>query len=80
MITELEAINKRMQNARIMKVEGALDNDDFISLKTISNTRIEVIEKQLANLSEKHSEINKLLPNALKRVSELDFIYKKRDS
>ena len=34
-----------------MKVEGGLDNDDFVSLKTISNTRIDVIVENSDDLT-----------------------------
>ena len=41
MIAELDKINQRMQNARVMKVDGELTNDDFQSLKDESNRKIE---------------------------------------
>ena len=77
MIAELETINKRMQNARMMKVDGSLADEDFRSIKSISNAKIEELEKKLSNLSDKHSEINSLLQNALKRLSNLDLLYEK---
>lgn len=77
MIIELETINKRMQNARMMKVDGSLADEDFQSLKSVSNAKIEELENKLGNLSDKHTEINNLLQNALKRVSDLDLLYEK---
>ncbi|WP_159470173.1 hypothetical protein [Dyadobacter sp. 3J3] len=61
----------------MMKVEGSLADEDFQSIKSVSNTKIEEIEKKLSNLSEKHSDINNLLKNAIKRVSNLDLMYEK---
>lgn len=75
-VIELENINKRLQNARMMKVDGSLADDDFLDIKTTSNKRIEEIEKNLGNLSDKYSEISTLLPKALERVSKLESLYR----
>jgi site-specific DNA recombinase len=75
-VIELENINKRLQNARMMKVDGSLADDDFLDIKTTSNKRIEEIEKNLGNLSNKYSEISALLPKALERVSKLESFYR----
>lgn len=75
LVAELERINKRLQNARMMKVDGDLADDDFRILKTECNVRIEEIEKKLGMLSHKHSEINNLLEQSLLKLSRLDVLY-----
>ncbi|WP_090337865.1 hypothetical protein [Dyadobacter koreensis] len=74
MIVELETLNKRMQNARMTKVDGSLADEDFQSLKSISNAKIQDLENKLSDLSDKHSEINNFFQSALKKVS----IYQKK--
>jgi site-specific DNA recombinase len=75
LVAELERTNKRLQNARIMKVDGDLADDDFRILKTDCNNRIEELEKKLSQLSNKNSEINALLEQSLPKLSKLDVLF-----
>ena len=75
LVAELERTNKRLQNARMMKVDGDLADDDFRILKTDCNNRIEELEKKLSQLSNKNSEINALLEQSLLKLSKLDVLY-----
>lgn len=72
LLSELDKINVRMQNARNMKVDGELSSDDFQSLKNESNFKIGEIEKKLRNLS----EIADLLKKALLKLTRLIFCLK----
>lgn len=74
-VAELERTNKRLQNARMMKVDGDLADDDFRILRTDCNNRIEELEKKLSQLSNKNSEINALLEQSLLKLSKLDVLY-----
>ncbi|MCE7039119.1 hypothetical protein [Dyadobacter sp. CY312] len=74
-ISERENISKRMQNARIMRVDGQLDDKDFKRLKQESNKREAELEKQLGNLSGKYSEMGNLLETGLKKLSGLAKLY-----
>lgn len=74
-ISQLEQLNTRMQNARIQKVDGLLDDDDFQMLKQDTNAKIEKLEAELGNLSDKHKEINFLLEKGLKKLLGLDLRY-----
>lgn len=75
LMSQLDSLNVRMQNARIQKVEGTLDDDDFIMLKKDTNTKIEKLEDELGKLSNKHKEINGLLENGLNKLSGIDIRY-----
>lgn len=75
LMAQLETLNTRLQNARIQKVDGILDDDDFQALKKDTNAQIERIEEELGKLSDKHKEINNLIEKGLKKLLGLDLRY-----
>lgn len=76
LISQLDTLNTRMQNARIQKVDGKLNDEDFQILKKETNVQIEKLEEELGNLSDQHKEISHLLEAGLKKLSGLDIRYK----
>ena len=75
LMAQLDGLNTRMQNARIQKVDGTLDDDDFQMLKKDTYSKIEQLEERLCKLSDKHKEIKGLLERGLKNLSGLDIRY-----
>jgi site-specific DNA recombinase len=74
-LSQIEKIDERMRNARVLRVDGKLDEDDFICLKKESNQKIEQLERDLARLSNTHKEITDLLEIGLKKLAGLDLRY-----
>ncbi|WP_254561012.1 hypothetical protein [Dyadobacter diqingensis] len=74
-LSELDSISIRMQKARIMKVDGDLEESDFKMIKEESATKTEELEKQLNSLQGRDKEIGVLLEKALKNLSGLDLLY-----
>ena len=76
LLDELDTLNARMQKARIQKVEGALDDEDFVLIKKETNTRIERIENLLGQLADNYKEIDSLMESAVCQLYKLDERYK----
>lgn len=64
-----------MQKARIMKVDGDLEEADFKMVKEQSASKTEQLEKKLSSLHGRDKEIGVLLEKALKNLSGLDLLY-----
>ena len=74
-LSELDSISIRMQKARIMKVDGDLEEYDFKMIKEQSARKTEELEKKLNSLQGRDKEISVLLEKALKNLSGLDLLY-----
>ncbi len=75
LMSQLDALNIRMQNARIQKVDGTLDDDDFNLIKVDTNTKIEKLERELGKISNRNKEIDSLLEYGLNKLSGLGSRY-----
>ena len=71
LLDELEKLNSRIQKARIQKVEGILDDEDFFHIKKETNERIERIENQLGQLATNFREIDDLFETAAYQLYNL---------
>ena len=77
LLDELDELNARMQKARIQKVEGTLDDEDFVHIKKETNQRIEQIEQQLSKLANNFKEIDSLFESAAYQLHKLDERFEK---
>ena len=78
-IGEIDALNKRYQNALLKNADGVMANDDFQEVKKLTRGRIEKLEQRLNDLAIVNSEIKELVASALKKVANLDRRYENGD-
>ncbi|HRN72197.1 MAG TPA: recombinase family protein [Ginsengibacter sp.] len=79
-IGQIDALNKRYQNALIKNADGEMEDEDFKELKKITQARIENLEKELGNLAIASTEIRDLVATALKKVANIDRRYENGDT
>ncbi|GGH25144.1 integrase [Sphingobacterium alkalisoli] len=75
LIEEMDVCNKRLSNARILRVEGELDEGDFNALKEDINAKMNSIEATLGRLSGKSREINEIIEESLNQIAEINKFY-----
>ncbi|UZJ66584.1 recombinase family protein [Sphingobacterium sp. KU25419] len=75
LIEEIDMCNKRLSNARILRVEGELDEEDFRALKEDINDRMTSMEANLGRLSGKNKEIDEIIEDSLKQIEEINKFY-----
>ncbi|HUH18400.1 zinc ribbon domain-containing protein [Albibacterium sp.] len=78
-IGEIDALNKRYQNALLKNADGEMADDDFQEVKKLTKGRIEKLEQRLNDLAIINSEIKDLVASALKKVANLDRRYENGD-
>src|SRR5690554_1144057 len=78
-IDEINALNKRYQNALLKNADGEMADDDFQEVKRLTKGKIEDLEKRLNNLAVVGTEIKDLVASALKKVANIDRRYEKGD-
>lgn len=78
-ITQLEELNKRLQNAREMATDKELNPEDFRILKSDCikdyTKKIDALEAKLAGLLDTNKSITKLLQEGFSKLSCLDALY-----
>jgi len=70
-ISEIDTLNKRYQNALLKNADGEMADDDFQEVKKLTKGKIEKLERQLNDLAGVGSEIKDLVASALKRSQTL---------
>ena len=78
-IDEINALNKRYQNALLKNADGEMADDDFQEVKRLTKGKIEDLEKRLNNLAVVGTEIKDLVASALKKVANIDRRYERGD-
>lgn len=78
-IGEIDALNKRYQNALLKNADGEMADDDFQEVKKLTKGKIEKLERQLNDLAVVGSEIKDLVASALKKVANIDRRYENGD-
>ena len=78
-IDEIDALNKRYQNALLKNADGEMADDDFQEVKKLTKGKIEKLERQLNDLAVVGSEIKDLVASALKKVANIDRRYENGD-
>src|SRR5690554_4612138 len=78
-IDEINALNRRYQNALLKNADGEMADDDFQEVKRLTKGKIEDLEKRLNNLAVVGTEIKDLVASALKKVANIDRRYEKGD-
>ena len=74
-LREMQEQNTRLQKALIQKVDGNLDDEDYIFIKNSTQKRIEQLEFDLGQLSDQNAELHKLLKSELIKLVSLDRWY-----
>ena len=74
-IGEIDALNKRYQNALLKNADGEMADDDFKEVKKLAKGKIEVLERRLNDLASTGTEIKDLVASALKKVANIDRRY-----
>lgn len=74
-IGEIDALNKRYQNALIKNADGEMADDDFREIKKMTKGKIDDLEKRLNDLTMVNTEIKDLVASALKKVANIDRRY-----
>jgi site-specific DNA recombinase len=74
-ISEIDALNKRYQNALLKNADGEMADDDFKEVKKLTKGKIEVLERRLNDLASAGTEIKDLVASALKKVANIDRRY-----
>jgi len=74
-ITEIDTLNKRYQNALLKNADGEMDFDDFQEVKKLTKGKIENLEKRLNELAQIGTEIKDLVASVLKKVANIDRRY-----
>ena len=74
-ISEIDTLNKRYQNALLKNADGEMADDDFQEVKKLTKSRIEKLEAKLNSLAESNTEIKELVASALKKVGNIDRRY-----
>ena len=75
-LSQIEELNKRIQKALIQKVDGTLDDDDYVFIKKDTHSKIERLEFDLSLLSHRNNEIAKLLKSELSKIGNMGNLYK----
>ena len=78
-INEIDALNKRYQNALLKNADGEMDDDDFKEVKKLTKGKIDNLEKRLNDLAMANTEIKDLVASALKKVANIDRRYENGD-
>lgn len=78
-IVEINALNKRYQNALLMNADGEMPDDDFQEVKRLTKGKIEDLEKRLNNLAVTGTVIKDLVASALKKIANIDRRYENGD-
>ncbi len=78
-IGEIDALNKRYQNALLKNADGEMADDDFQEVKKLTKGKIEVLERRLNDLAVVGTEIKDLVASTLKKVANIDIRYENGD-
>src|SRR5690606_26455759 len=78
-IGEIDALNKRYQNALLKNADGEMAYDDFHEVKKVTKGKSEVLERRLNDLAVVGTEIKDLVAAALKKVANIDRRYENGD-
>src|SRR5690606_2065485 len=78
-ISEIDALNKRYQNALLKNADGEMADDDFQEVKKLTKGKIEVLERRLNDLAVVGTEIKDLVASTLKKVANIDRRYENGD-
>src|SRR5690606_36712556 len=78
-IDEINALNKRYQNALLKNADGEMADDDFQEVKKLTKGKIEDLETKLNDLAVVGTEIKDLVASALKKVANIDRRYENGD-
>lgn len=78
-IGEIDALNKRYQNALLKNADGEMADDDFQEVKKLTKGKIEVLERRLNDLAVVGTEIKDLVASTLKKVANIDRRYENGD-
>src|SRR5690606_12684290 len=76
---EIDALNKRHQNALLKNADGEMADDDFQEVQKLTKGKIEKWERELNDLAVVGSEIKDLVASALKKVANIDRRYENGD-
>lgn len=78
-LTELDKVNDRLKNARLMRADKEMDADDFIVVKQECEKRVEELERLLMTYSQKDTGINELIGDTVDHLMKLDTLYEFAD-
>ncbi len=78
-ISEIDTLNKRYQNALLKNADGEMADDDFQEVKKLTKGNIEKMEQRLNDLAIVGTEIKDLVASALKKVANIDRRYENGD-
>ncbi len=76
-LSQIEELNNRKRKALIEKIDGKIEEDDYLFLKKDCTKKIEQLEDRLNNLSSVNIEIKDLFRSGLKQIANLDIRYQK---
>ena len=71
-LSQLEEINTRLKNARILLADHKIEAEDFRELKTECAARINELEARLTGFSQQENKIDDLLNKSVYNLSHLD--------
>ncbi|GAB0157823.1 hypothetical protein CHRYSEOSP005_31090 [Chryseobacterium sp. Alg-005] len=75
LLTQIEGLSTRVKNALIQKIDGKIEDEEYLFIKKYCSEKIEQLEFKLSNLSDINTEIKGLLRSGLKKVGNLDKYY-----
>ncbi len=75
LLNQIEELNARLKNARVLVADQKLDPDDFRELKQDCARKIEQLEAKLAGSSQAERGIDGLLEQAVSNLARLDELY-----
>ncbi len=78
-ISEIDTLNKRYQNALLKNADGEMADDDFQEVKRLTKGNIEVLERRLNDLAVVGTEIKDLVASTLKKVANIARRYENGD-
>src|SRR5690606_40071752 len=71
-IGDIDALNKRYQNALLKNDDVEMADHDFQEVKKLTKGKIEVLERRLNDLAVVGTEIKDLVASTLKKVANSD--------
>ena len=72
LLSQIEELNNRKRKALIEKIDGKIEEEDYLFLKKDCTKKIEQLENRLNNLSSVNMEIKDLFKSGLKQIANLD--------
>lgn len=73
---QLEGLNKRLSKARDLLLGGDIEPDDYRTIKSETEERINRIEAKITEIARPSPEIGPLLDMAFANISQLDVLYR----